>query len=181
MPADVKSERMWSPIDEAVALRDAEAAKILYTYAGGCSHNGWRAHRRAPGCGCCAAACRRAPAVPLDAYLPAAYHQLLAASSHSFAARSRLLADAKKAKRAKKEQLVKIMEQVGVERASVCVWPVNATAGFAEALLRRRLPLQAAWVLHLWRCRNVLPCCPTLLQHLPDFEMQVSAGHLVPC
>lgn len=130
MPADVKSERMWSPIDEAVALRDAEAAKVLYTYAGGCSHNGWRAHWRAPGCGYCAA-CRRAPAVPLDAYLTAAYHQLLAASSYFLAPRSRLLADAKKAKRAKKEQLVKIMEQVGVERASVCVRPVNATAGFA--------------------------------------------------
>lgn len=31
LPADVKNERMWNPIDEAVALRDARAAKILYT------------------------------------------------------------------------------------------------------------------------------------------------------
>ena len=30
VPADVKNQRMWNPIDEAIALQDAEAVKLLY-------------------------------------------------------------------------------------------------------------------------------------------------------
>lgn len=32
LPADVKNERRWNPVDEAVALGDAAATKLLYRW-----------------------------------------------------------------------------------------------------------------------------------------------------
>jgi hypothetical protein len=101
VPADVKNERMWNPIDEAVALRDAEAAKVLYT---------------------------------------------------------RLLADAKKAKRAKKEQLVKIMEQHLPDFEMQLAWQLGSP--LFGLLLKHYAPSDTY---KIWKVGNLLRVDGTLM------------------
>ena len=103
VPPDVKNERMWSPLDDAVALGDAEAAQMLYRCAAAKRGGGGVAAAVARGsaCGCCAAC--RAPAAPHPS--PSCSPPL---SSHR-TRRSRLLAAAKVAKRQKKEALAAVM------------------------------------------------------------------------
>jgi len=131
VPADVKSERMWSPIDEAVALRDAEGAKILYTCVrvGPC----WQQEVKQ------IAASWRGSTRGLGLYQLSTFSPTCPQSAH--ATRRRLLAGAKKAKRAKKEQLVKIMQEVGAAGAAsetACCWQqcldgCSFTTSFAAA------------------------------------------------
>lgn len=119
LPPDVKNERRWNPVDEAVALGDAAATKLLYTWA--CR---WACSQLGPehkGCRGLLVWAGRQARVREDAEVRAcpAPPQTTGASSNksnTVAAPprpcSRLLAAAKVAKRQKKAQLVAIMEQL---------------------------------------------------------------------
>lgn len=112
LPADSKNERQWNPIDEAVALQDAEATKLLYR------------------CECEQGQRRRGQGVLAGGSIQqAAQARLLISAASSIVLASgivgyeccidprppscsQLLIDAKRAKKEKKAQLVSIMAQL---------------------------------------------------------------------
>lgn len=117
LPADVKNERRWNPVDEAVALGDAAATKLLYRWrplpslqaAWGLAAD----EKGALGSGRRRASCQQITAAlscrfarPLANRRPTRHASLLRCP------RSHLLAAAKVAKRQKKAQLVAIMESL---------------------------------------------------------------------